>query len=62
MRGTLKGNVWTFEDSAQVEGKMMKFRATVTEDSPTASTFKLEAGPVDGQMMVIEEGKSTKQK
>lgn len=62
IRGHLKGNVWTFEDTAQVDGKTMKFRATVTEDSATMSTFKLEAGPADGQMMVIEEGKSTKQK
>jgi hypothetical protein len=62
VRGHLKGNVWTFEDTAEVEGKMMKFRATVTEDSPTASTFKLEAGPADGQMMIIEEGKSKKVK
>jgi hypothetical protein len=62
VRGHLKGNVWTFEDTAEVDGKTMKFRATVTEDSPTMSTFKLEAGPADGQMMVIEEGKSTKQK
>ena len=38
------------------------FRATVTEESPTANVFKLEAGPADGQMMVIEEGKSTKVK
>ena len=55
---------WTYqgEAKAEIEGKTMKFRATVTEDSPTASTFKLEAGPADGQMMVIEEGKSTKQK
>ena len=39
----------------------MKIRATITEDSPSATTFKLEAG-AEGQMMVVEEGKSTKQK
>ena len=61
VRGHLKGNVWTFEDTMQIEGKPITIRATVTEDSPTASTFKLEAGTA-GQMMVIEEGKSTKQK
>ena len=43
-------------------GTPMKIRATVTEESPTATAFKLEAGPADGQMMVIEEGKSTKVK
>jgi hypothetical protein len=62
VRGNVKGNVWTFEDTFQVEGKPMKVRATITEESPTASLFKLEVGPADGQMMVVEEGKSTKQK
>ncbi len=45
-----------------VQGKPMKIRATITEQSPTVTMIKLEAGPADGQMMVIEEGKSTKQK
>ena len=62
VRGSVKGNVWTFEDTMQADGKSMKVRATVTEESPTVSAFKLEIGPADGQMMVVEEGKSTKQK
>ena len=62
VRGHIKGNVWTFEDTIDVAGKPMKLRATVTEESPTATAFKLEAGPADGQMMLIEEGKSTKVK
>ena len=62
IRGNISGNVWTFEDTIQAEGQTMKVRATVTEESPTVSVFKLEAGPADGQMMVIEEGRSTKQK
>ncbi|HEY0873513.1 MAG TPA: hypothetical protein VGD94_08580 [Vicinamibacterales bacterium] len=45
----------------EVEGKPMKIRATVTEESPTVTTFKLEAG-AEGQMMVVEEGRSTRQK
>lgn len=59
--GQISGNVWTFEDTIEVEGKPLKIRATVTEESPTVNTFKLEAG-VEGKMMVVEEGKSTKQK
>lgn len=62
VRGNIKGNVWTFEDTMDMAGQPMKIRATVTEESPTATVFKLEAGPADGQMMVIEEGKSTKVK
>lgn len=62
VRGHINGNVWTFEDTMQADGKTMKVRATVTEESPTVSVFKLEVGPADGQMMVVEEGRSTKQK
>jgi hypothetical protein len=62
VRGNISGNVWTFEDTMQAEGQTMKVRATVTEESPTVSVFKLEVGPADGQMMVVEEGRSTKQK
>ena len=62
VRGNISGNVWTFEDTIEAEGQQMKIRATMTEESPTVSAFKLEVGPPSGQMMVIEEGKSTKQK
>jgi hypothetical protein len=62
VRGTISGNVWTFEDTAEIEGQTIKIRATMTEESPTVSAFKLEVGPPNGQMMVVEEGRSTKQK
>jgi hypothetical protein len=61
VRGQINGSVWTWEDTIQADGKPMKIRATVTEESPTVTAFKLEVG-AEGQMMVIEEGKSTKQK
>jgi hypothetical protein len=62
IRGQVSGNVWTWTDDIQMDGKSMKIRATVTEESPTVTAFKLEVGTGDGQMMVIEEGKSTKKK
>ena len=62
VRGQIKGNLWIFEDDIQADGKPMKIRATVTEESPTVNAFKLEVGPAGGPMMVIEQGKSTKQK
>ena len=62
VRGNVKGNVWTFEDQMEADGKTFTIRATVTEESPTVSVFKMEAGPAGGQMMVVEEGRSTKQK
>jgi hypothetical protein len=62
VRGQVQGKVWTWSDEAVVEGKKMKFVATVTEDTPTSSSFKLEASVDGGPMTVIEEGKSTKVK
>lgn len=61
VRGQVDGKVWTWMDDVSIEGKTMKIRATVTEESPTAYSFKLEAG--DGSTMaVVEEGRATKGK
>ena len=61
VRGQVDGKVWTWSDDVTIDGKTMKIRATVTEESPTAYTFKLEAG-AGGSMAVIEEGRATKGK
>ena len=60
VRGQVQGKVWTWTDEATIEGKKMKIVATVTEDTPTSTSFKLEASIEGGPMTVIEEGKSTK--
>ena len=61
VRGQVDGKVWTWSDEMTADGKTIKFRATVTEESPTAYSFKLEVG--DGTTMaVVEEGKATKVK
>lgn len=60
VRGQVQDKVWTWSDEATIEGKKMKIVATVTEDSPTTTSFKLEASVDGGPMMVIEQGKSTK--
>jgi hypothetical protein len=62
VRGTVDGKVWTWADEAQMEGKPVKIRATVTEDSPTSYSFKLEVGMGEGPMMLVEQGTSTKTK
>lgn len=59
VRGQVDGKVWTWADEMTAEGKTMKIRATVTEESPTSYSFKLEIGD-GGSMMVVEEGKATK--
>jgi hypothetical protein len=61
VRGQVDGKVWTWTDDVTMEGKTIKIRATVTEESPTAYAFKLEAGE-GGTMAVVEEGRATKVK
>jgi hypothetical protein len=60
VRGTVSGPVWTWNSESKVEGKLMKARATVTEQSPSAYTFKLEASSDGGPWEVVEEGRGTK--
>jgi uncharacterized protein DUF1579 len=60
VRGQVQDKVWTWSDEATIEGKKMRIVATVTEESPTTSTFKLEVSVEGGPLAVIETGKSTK--
>jgi Protein of unknown function (DUF1579) len=62
IRGSVDGKVWTYVDDVTIEGKPMKIRATVTEETPTSYSFKLEASFDNGPMVVMEEGKATKVK
>jgi hypothetical protein len=62
VRGEVQGKVWTWSDEAVMEGKKVKFVATITEETPTSSSFKLETSVDGGPMTVIETGKSTKVK
>jgi hypothetical protein len=61
IRGQVQDKVWTWSDEIAMEGMKMKIVATVTEDTPTSYSFKLEAGANSGQMMVVEQGKATKE-
>jgi hypothetical protein len=60
VRGNVSGPVWTWNNESKVEGKLMKFRATITEHSPTSHTFKLESSSDGGPWEIVEEGRSTK--
>jgi hypothetical protein len=62
VRGQSSGKVWTWNDEATIEGKPMKVRATVTEETPTSYAFRLEASVGGAPMTVVEEGKATKVK
>jgi hypothetical protein len=52
--------VWSWSSESKVEGKAMKMRATVTEQSPTSYEFKLESAGEGGTWDVVEEGRGTK--
>ncbi len=60
--GTLKGNVWTYTSTAKMKGKTMESRWVMTENSPTAYTFKWEMKDEKGNWATLAEGKSTKAK
>ncbi|HEY7499579.1 MAG TPA: DUF1579 family protein [Vicinamibacterales bacterium] len=62
VRGQVQDKTWTWTDEATMDGKKVKFVATVVEESPTSTSFKLEASVEGGPMTVIEQGKSTKGK
>ena len=60
VRGQVQDKVWTWTDEGTMEGKKVKFVATITEESPTSNSFKLEVSVDGGPMTVVETGKSTK--
>jgi len=60
IRGTLSGQVWTWTSESKVDGKLMRIRATTTEQSPTSTTFKLEASFDGGPWAVLHEARGTK--
>jgi hypothetical protein len=62
VRGSVDGKVWTWFDEMTMEGKPVKIQATITEETPTSYSFKLEASSGGGPMTVIEEGTATKVK
>lgn len=62
VRGQVADKVWTWNFDTKMEGKSMKGRVTITEETATSYAFKMEASIDGGPMAVIEEGKSTKAK
>jgi hypothetical protein len=60
VRGNVAGKVWTWNFDNAMDGKTMKGRVTVTEESPTAYAYKMEASIDGGPMSILEEGKATK--
>lgn len=47
--GTVNGKIWTWMSETSMEGKPMKMRGTVTEDSPTQYSMKFESSTDGGK-------------
>jgi len=62
VRGTVSGKVWTWNSESKVDGKLMKARVTITEQSQTSYAFKMEASFDGGAWAVVDEAKGTKVK
>jgi hypothetical protein len=59
--GGVDGKVWTWNAEMPMEGGgNMKLRAIITEESPTAYTFRFEGSPDGTTWMLFEEGRATK--
>jgi hypothetical protein len=60
--GTVSGNTWVWTFSGEEQGKSVKGRFTLTEDSPTSYAFSEEMSIDGGPWTKLEEGKATKVK
>jgi hypothetical protein len=58
--GTAKGNVWTWNSEAKMNGLVTKGRYTVTVISPTAYTFSSEIATPSGGWSTVMEGKASR--
>ncbi len=62
VKGNVSGPVWTWNSESKMDGKLMKARVTITEESATSYGFKIEASFDGGAWAVLEEAKATKAK
>lgn len=59
-RGTIDGDVWTYDDEMEMGGKKIRNRYVMKIVSPTSYTFRWEVQGEDGAWSVLMEGMSTK--
>jgi hypothetical protein len=60
VRGNVTGQVWTWNAEFPVDGGTVQARVTLTEESPTAYTYRFEMSPDGTTWTVAEEGRATK--
>jgi hypothetical protein len=62
VRGNVDGKVWTWPFENKIDGRVMKGRVTITEETPTSYTFKMETSTDSGKWTVLEESRARKVK
>jgi hypothetical protein len=60
--GGVAGKVWTWNAEFPVQGASMKMRATLTEESATVYSYKMETSSDGTTWTLVEEGRATKKK
>jgi hypothetical protein len=59
-RGTVEGDVWTYDDESKMGGQTVKSRYVIKKLDGKSYSFKWETLGPDGQWKTISEGKSTR--
>jgi Protein of unknown function (DUF1579) len=60
--GKVDGKVWTWNAEFPVEGSTVQMRVTLTEESPTAYSYRMESSADGATWAVVEEGRATKKR
>jgi hypothetical protein len=61
-RGTVDGDTWTWSGDSKMNGQTMHSRFTLKRVTDDSATLKFEMGASSNSMVVIMEGKQTRQK
>ena len=61
-KGTVDGDVWTFNGESKIGGKLIKSRSTITLPSPDSAVMRSEVSVEGGPMTLLMELKGTRVK
>jgi len=59
-KGTLDGDIWTFEGESKMGGKLVKSRSTIKLPSPDSGTMKSEMSVDGGRWTLVMELKASR--
>jgi len=61
-KGTVNGDIWTFEGESKIGNRLIKVRTTINLPSPNSAVMKSEASVDSGPMTLLMELKGTRAK